>query len=851
MSLAAGYCPDETKLSEEMTAPTADGLYRRAILDRPLTVIFLLVMVLAGFGYQAQYFALDASADALLLEDDQDLRVFRDTQNRYGTQDLLLVAYTPQADLFADASLDQLAQLRDELSTIGSVASVFSLLEVPLLVSTDMKLSEMTDNVPTLESARDEVDRERVRDEISSSAVFKDLILSANSKTTAVLLTLRDDPHVLGLFAERQRLRAKKRADDVSSEDAKRLAEISAEYDVARVGFDAARHHDIVAIRAILERYRGAAALHLGGVPMIADDMMVFIGSDLVTFGAGVLLFIVATLAIIFRRLRWVLLPLASCFFAGTIMLGILGLANWKVTVISSNFISLMLIITMSMNMHLIVRYRQLRADRPHDSHVDLVAMTAARMVRPCIYTALTTILGFSSLVFSGIKPVIDFGWMMSIGLVVTFFTSFLLFPALLVLIGNLRNDGQADEPVAVTRALARFTLRHGGLVLMAAVVLTVVSGIGVSKLQVENSFINYFRESTEIHQGMKLIDERLGGTTPIEVLLNLAEEEEEDDECADFSKLSVDEQEECEDLGLGPQEGDPADYWFTSARIERIKAVHDYLDSLPEIGKVLSLASVLRVGESINNGLAFTPFELAILYKKIPRDLRAAMIDPYISIEQNEARVSLRILDSQPDLKRDLLLQKIRTDLGEKLKLEDDDFTVSGILVLYNNMLQSLFQSQIQTLGVVMLGIGFMFLVLFRSFTLAVVGIVPNALAAAFVLGLMGLANIPLDMMTITIAAITIGIAVDNSIHYIYRFREELPLADGDYAKTLETCHANIGRAVLYTSVTVMFGFSILVFSNFIPTIYFGVLTAAAMCAALIAALTLLPKLILLMRPF
>ncbi len=832
---------------------TQYGLYRRWVLEQPKLILALLLLTLVYFGWNSQHFRLDASADALLLEDDQDLKVFRATQNRYRSLDFLVVTYTPDTDLFSDAALDLLVRLRDELAGVRSTASVFSLLEVPLLTSTDIKLSEMGDSVPTLGTARDEVDRARAREEISTSAVFQDLILSSDGKTTAILVNLKDDEEVSRLFAERQSLRVLVREGTATKDLEARLEEVSRDYDQKREAFDTLRHEDIIAIRAILEKYRGGATLHLGGVPMIADDMISFIGSDLVTFGLGVLLFIVATLAIIFRRLRWVLLPLASCFFAGLVMLGILGLANWKVTVISSNFISLMLIITMSMNMHLIVRYRQLRADRPDDSHAALVEETARRMVRPCLYTALTTILGFSSLVFSGIKPVIDFGWMMSLGLVVTFFTSFLLFPALLVLVGNSSRDGVADSPVAVTRALAGFTLRRGGFVLVAAAAIAVVSGIGISKLEVENSFINYFRESTEIYQGMKLIDEQLGGTTPLAILLDLKEEvEEEDEECADFSKLTEEEKEECEDMGFGEEEdGDPADYWFTAFRIERIKAVHDYLDSLPEVGKVLSLASVLRVGEGLNDGKPFTPFELAILYKKIPPDLRASMIDPYISIKNDEARVTLRIVDSLPDLRRNELLEKIRTELGSKLEIPAEKAQVSGIMVLYNNMLQSLFDSQIQTLGVVMLGIAGMLLVLFRSIVLAVIGIVPNILAAGMVLGLMGLAGIPLDMMTITIAAITIGIAVDNAIHYIYRFREELPLAGGDYEKTLETCHTNIGRAVLYTSVTIIFGFSILVFSNFIPTIYFGILTAVAMFAALIAALTLLPKLILLMRPF
>ncbi|MBT6274525.1 MAG: MMPL family transporter [Chromatiales bacterium] len=826
---------------------TLPMLYRRAVLERPTWVIIALAMILAFFAYEARHFSLDASADALLLEDDEDLRIYRDAQTRYRTQDLLVVTFTPAEAIFSDNSIDRLVKLRDALAGVDSVASVFSLLEVPLLTSADIKLSELSANVPTLETHRD-VDRVRAQKEISTSPVFGELILSADASTTAVLLNLKDDPMVLDLQAQRSKLRLKRLRSELSATEKTELAQVSARYDAAKATFDAKRHADIVTIRTILASFSGAGTLHLGGVPMITDDMITFISRDLVTFGSGVGLFIIVTLTLIFRRARWVFLPIASCIFVGLLMVGFLGFMHWKVTVISSNFISLMLIITMSMNIHLVVRYRQLKIDRPNDGHIDLVLLTTRRMFWPCLYTALTTILGFCSLVFSGIKPIIDFGWMMSIGLGVTFLTSFLLFPTLLVLIGELADDGQADAPVRTTAALAGFTQRHGGVVLVVSVVAAVLSGIGISRLEVENSFINYFRESTEIYQGMKLIDEQLGGTTPLEILVDVSEED--DEECADTSNMSEEDKEYCEDVALMKEEGSPTDYWFTPYKMDRIKAVHDYLESLPDVGKVLSLASILRVGESINDNKEFTPFELAILYKRIPTDIRMSMIEPYIAVDDNEARIALRILDSQPDLRRKALLEQIRSELETKVGIPAGEAKVSGILVLYNNMLQSLFQSQIQTVGAVMLGIAVMFLILFRSVSLSLIGIIPNALAAGMVLGIMGLANIPLDMMTITIAAITIGIAVDNSIHYIYRFREEYALS-GDYSATMNTCHANIGRAVLYTSTTIIFGFSILVFSNFIPTILFGLLTAFAMFVALIAVLTLLPKLIVIIRPF
>lgn len=829
-----------------LNAPPLAGFYRRTVLAFPALVVALLLLLLCFFGWQARHFALDASADALLLENDADLQTYRSSLKRYATGDFLVVTFEPTDNLFSKQALDDLAALKDELATVDSVDSIFSILDVPLLTSSGISLSELSANVPTL-ATHPQSDLELVKAEITSSPIFSDLIISQDGSTTAMQLNLKADETYTSLHAERSELRLKQIQGELTAEDKSALNRVNTEFDLVRNKFNQKRHDDIKNIRSILTKHQDKAVMRLGGVPMISDDMTSYIARDLVTFGAGVVLFILATLALIFRRLRWVLLPVASCLFAGLTVAGLLGLVGWKVTVISSNFLSLMFIITMSMNIHLVVRFRQLKIDHPELSHVDRVWLATRRMFWPCLYTALTTIIGFCSLVFSGIKPVIDFGWMMSIGLCITFLTSFLLFPSLLVLIGPLDDDGEADKPVTATAVLARLTEKGSRWILILAAILAVLSAIGISRLIVENSFINYFRSHTEIYQGMKLIDQKLGGTTPLDVLIDLTEEQE--DECADTSEMSEEDAEFCEEMDLLDGDSDE-EQWFTPYKIDRIKAVHDYLDSIPSIGKVLSLASVLRTGEAINDNEAFTPFELELLYKKIPDDMRAELIDPYISIADNEARISMRIIDSLPDLRRKELLEKIESDLQTELKIPANEFKVSGILVLYNNMLQSLFQSQIQTIGAVLLGIAIMFCILFRSFSLAVIGIIPNALAAAIVLGIMGWARLPLDMMTITIATISIGIAVDNSIHYIYRFKEELPKHQS-YIATMHTCHKNIGRAVLYTSLTIIFGFSILVFSNFIPTIYFGLLTALAMFVALLAVLTLLPALIVLFKPF
>ena len=824
------------------------ALYDQYVLGRPRLALAVLLAVFAFFAWHARDFKLDASTDTLILESDKDLRILRQVNKRYETQEFLVVTFTPHADLFSDVSLETIYQLREDLEQIPGVASVFSLIDAPLVKIVGGTLAEVAANYRTLEDPG--VDRERAREEFLASPIFLDLLISQDAGTTALQVNLKNKVVLTDAQRRRNELLIKQDDEGLTEAEQLELADTLEQYETVKEEATRINHETVAATRGVMDRYRDRGTLYLGGIPMIADDMITFIKNDLLVFGAGVFAFLVIMLSIIFRQARFVLLPLCSCIFAVVIMMGLLGLTGWPVTVISSNFISLMLILTMSMNVHLVVRYRQLSRDFAGHGQAQLVSNTVRRMVWPCLYTALTTMIGFGSLVVSDIKPVIDFGWMMTLGLGVTFMTSFLLFPSILVSLDK-KITSPGREQVPFTAGLARITEKFGNGVVVIALLLAALSLYGVSRLKVENSFVNYFSDTTEIHQGLKLIDDELGGTAPLDVVLKFdpvkeyGEEEEEtleeDDEFADLDDLFG---------GFDTEPADPADAWFTAYKIDRIKAVHDYLDSLPAVGKVQSLASVLRLAEDLNQGEEFDAFELAVINKKLPQEIKEQLIDPYVSIEDNEARINMRILDSLPDLRRKQFLEKIDADLRNELGLTDDEFQVSGMMVLYNNMLQSLFTSQIETLGVVMLGIALMLLVLFRSFSLALIGILPNILAAGIILGLMGILDIPLDMMTITIAAITIGIAVDNSIHYIYRFREERP-GKPDYISTLYYCHANIGRAVFYTAITIIIGFSILVMSNFIPTIYFGLLTALAMFIALLAALTLLPKLILIFRPF
>ena len=821
-------------------------IYENIIIKHPIFIIFFLILVLGFFSLHIKNFELDASADSLILEDDEDLKIFRKIISRYDTKDFVIITYKPNENLFSLNSFENIKSLKSKLENLENVHEVITLIDLPLLKTANVPLKRLNaDKIKTIIDP--DIDISLAKKEILESPIFKNLIVSEDGQLTSLIVNLKRDEQFVELLRKRNDLRAKEK---LKIEEEKELKKILVEYDKRKGNLKKINHQNIVAIREIIKEFSDTGEIHLGGVPMIADDMIEFIKSDLVNFGVGVFLFITITLIVVFRELRWVALPLLNCFYAVLIMIGVLGFVNWDVTVISSNFISLMLILTIAMNIHLAVRYKQLCNEMPNSEQSEIVFLTTKKMVWPCLYTALNTICAFTSLVFSGIKPVIDFGWMMAIGLSVTFLTSFFLFPSILLLLKKKEDSFNNEAQSHFTGGLAYLAKHHGNKVLFLSGLLTIITIIGITKLKVENSFINYFKEKTEIYQGMKLIDEKLGGTTPLDIVINFKKETFDSNESipsSDDAELGLDD--DFFDLG-SEIEINTKDYWFTSTKIKQIEKAHNYLESLPEIGKVLSLTSLIRVAEDLNEGKEFDPFELNIIYKKLPEKLKRNIVDPYISIEHNEARINLRVLDSQKDLRRKELIEKINSDFKNKLEFNEDQFQITGVLVLYNNMLQSLFDSQIKTLVFVMFGIAIMFIILFRSLTLSIIGIIPNFIAAISILGIMGLLKLPLDMMTITIASITIGIAVDNSIHYIYRFREEFKKIN-DYKKTIDICHMSVGRAIFNTSVTIIFGFSILVLSNFIPTIYFGLFTGLAMLIAMLAVLTLLPKLILMVKPF
>jgi len=788
--------------------------YQNFVLRNPKSIFAILIIILLSFGYFSKDFRLDASSETLLIEGDPDLKYLQELSKRYGSKEFLILTYTPNEAMVSNTSINNLLSLKYKIQSLDWVHSVITLLDIPLLNNSDTSLQERLQNFKTLKD--EDVDKVRGFDEIISSPVFRNFVISEDGKTSGIIVNIKKNKELENI-ENKSRNEIEKYKDNIKNQN----------------------HQNILEIRDVIKSYENIGKIYLGGIPMIADDMMTFIKSDIIVFGLGVLLFIVATLWFVFRKIIWILVPISSCFFSVVIMMGILGLLSWKVTVISSNFIALMLILTMAMNIHMSTRFLQLKETYPKKSILDLIILTTGKMFWPILYTVLTTIIAFLSLIFSEIKPIIDFGWMMTLGLMTSFIITFTLLPTLINFVPKENITLKKYEDSFITSFFAKISQNNHKIIFTVTGLVVILSLIGISRLEVENSFINYFSKKTEIYKGMKLIDEKLGGTTPLEVILKFSKKK----------KLKVDNQDDFEDWGEEEEENDDK-YWFTKDKIDKIANVHNYLDGLPQVGKVLSFSSIIDIATLLNNNKPLGTLEMGVLYSKIPESIKTEIIDPYISIKDNEARINLRIIDSQENLRRNDLIKKINYDLKNKLNLKEDEYKLAGVLILFNNLLQSLFKSQILTLGLVMVGIFVMFLVLFKNIKLSLIGVVPNFIAAFFILGIIGLLGIPLDMMTITIAAITIGIAVDNSIHYIYRFKEEFNNL-GEYNKTLILCHSTVGKAILNTSITIVFGFSILILSKFIPTIYFGIFTGLAMLLAMISVLTLLPSLILLIKPF
>ncbi len=814
--------------------------YTRFLFRYPKWLLAMLVLFLAFAGYYSTKLEIDASSNTLLLEGDKDLAFTRQISKRYGGSNFLLVAFTPKQSLLDTKTLQTIKSLSDELRKLPEVTSITSIRTVPLLLSSGGGLSGLSEGIDTLATVKNP-DKEKIKEEFLTNPLYKDGLVSKDFQTTAIMVHLKDDPRHRELVERRNGLQ-ERLENGANGEVSEELAKVEQELKIHRDKRREIDSRNIEQVRAILSAYEDEGQLFLGGVNMIANDIIGFIKDDLRIYGSILALLLVTILWLVFRQWQWVAMPVVICIAAVIAATGSLGFFGWEVTVISSNFISLQLIITISLVLHLIVRYRELQRRYPGADKHKLILVATLSKIKPSFFAIITTVAGFGSLIFSKIQPVIGLGLMMSVAITLSLILVFLLFPALLVLGRKIPPPHAAAAKREVMTKVAAQAQKRKHMIFAVSIAALVFSASGASRLIVENSFIGYFKESTEIYQGMEIIDEKLGGTTPLDVIVRFKEAPKPEPKPAQDDFFASFESEFA-------RESQSEEYWFTQQRMKAIEKIHDYLTSIDALGDVQSLGTLLKVGRKLNGGKDLDSFQLALMYKELPKEYKKTILDPYISIEHNEVRFAIRVIDSTEGLRRNALLKRIKTDL-EQMELEAvQSVRLSNLMVLYNNMLQSLFHSQILTLGLVALVLFTMFMVLFRSFTLSFIALSINIVPITVVFGIMGWAGIPLDIMTITIAAISIGIGVDDTIHYIDRYRIEYK-KDGDYLGAMYRSHESVGYAMYYTTLTVMVGFSILLFSNFIPTIYFGLLTVLVMALLLSSALLLLPRMLLSMRP-
>ena len=804
------------------------------LVDKSKFFIFLLfaLSIISIIGLPR--FQLDASSDTLLLDNDPDLKIYRENSRKYGSSDFLVIAFTPNKDIFTNETISLLENLVGKLKEVDGISNVLSLFDVPLLSYSEQSINELAENVVTLST--DDVDLTKAKYEFETNEVYRGLLISKDLKTIALQMTLKPNESYQKLISKRYELLDQK---DL-------IEEKSFKQDLESLDFQIEEQKQINLIneatlinevRRITKDYEGYGEIFLGGGAMIAHDTIKMIQQDLFTFGVAVFFMFVLILSIIFRQFRWVIVPLVSAGLSALFTTGLISWIGWKVTVVSANFIALLMIIGISLTVHLVVRYREITSKFNDISHNEALKRTLSQMFLPCLYTALTTMVAFASLIISDIRPIIDFGLLMVLSIFIAFSVSFVFFGSLASLMNKNLKDTNIDYSSGFTTWINSLVVRFKNIILLISLLGFIFSIVGINKLSVENKFIDYFKPSTEIYKGLSLIDKKLGGTAPLDIIISAPENNFEND---------YESEEDFDDFGL---ETEQYGYWFNSQNLSYLEEIHDYLEARPEIGKVLSVSSAIKLAEIVK-GNKLDDLELALLRKVLPEDINNQLLSSFISEDDNQVRLSARVIESMDGLNRKNLIEEVKNDLIKNYELTEDQFYLSGISVIYNNLLQSLFQSLIGSLSIVFAAIFAMFIILFRSLYMAIIAMIPNLLSASSVLGIIGWSGIPIDIMTVTVAAISIGIGVDNTIHYVHRFLKEYE-QNNNYDLAIKNSHSTIGRAMFYTSLTIVLGFMILVSSNFNPSVFFGIFTSFSMIVAILAALMLLPVLIRHLKPF
>ena len=796
-----------------------------------LTILVCFLALAAAISPGLKKFSFDASADTLIDTLDPDYIRTQINAQMFGEQSFIIIAYTPeQEDPFSKTVLKQVLNTEEQLAKLNNVESTLSLASVPIFA--DINNFEAAIDADNLSWKKKKHSPETLRNVTKSHPIYEDALINKNQDTLGIQVVFSENTALKKVQAQITAIKKTFLTSTLSDEQHDTLNELRHNREQLEAEYASTIYKTLEKIQETLAPLRKTGKLYLGGNRLLSYQLKNIINRDLFIFGLTIFALIVGMLAILFRQVIWVVLPMLTCAMALVITLSTLGIFGFRVTVISANVITLQIILTLSIIIHLIVEYRELLSrdlDKPQykdmPKHVEnTVPKRVSEMVRnkfkPCLFAGLTTGLGFGSLVFSGIQPIISFGWMMMIALSISIVVALGFFPAALSLLKP------SNKPPSSPRALhqllntcASWVTRKSNMILLAWLALSALSILGIFKLNANNSFINYFRESTTTYRDLAFIDQEFGGSVALDIIFS------------------------------APQD---SEYAFDQKSLRAIQSITEQLDDLDETGRVSSVADFTRIAR-VAQGKPLTIYEVNAIYEILPPSIKRQVVKPYFNEESKKHRINVRIKDSSEDFNRTELIDTI-SHISEEAAWQDNQIQLSNVFLLYEKILVKLVKSQFKTLAIVY-GVMFILLTLvFSSLRIAAVALVPNFAATSLLFGVMGVTHTPLDLMTMTIAAVAIGISVDDTIHYIHRYLKEKANATKENTEessakatvdAIKASHLGVGYALLYTTLIIVVGFGSLILSDFMPSVYFGFLASVTMLIALLCDLTLLPALL------
>lgn len=793
---------------------------------------FVLLFVGAGafLGWQLRRLEVDAGTNMLLNENDPDLQYYNKTRADWEYDEYTIVC-VHREDWFSPDGLQLLTDFTDALAKIENVEKVTSIQSVPLLRTRPLNLFGKIE-FPTLRSPK--IDLAKARDEILAHTQAVGNLISADGKNLSILVYLRVPDDVRTLEPEWNRLHG--------VGDKPKIDEMRPKYEAAIKRLRDMRTAQVLEIRRVCREWQPKfdEPIRLSGLPIINVNMVEHVQSDMKSFGIAAAGMFVLGFTVVFRKVRWTVLPILTCLLPVILILGSMVLLEKRITVITSNMPVLLFILMLPYTVYFVERYRERRALRPDEEPAVTSAESAKDIWIPCLYSATTTMAGTASLLTSGISPVRTFGLMMSIGMAVGLMTAFLFLPSAVRPLRALPGkEAPQQGPMA---SLAHVALRIPVVVVILSLALLVVAIWGTTKLNVETKVIDYFQKKSEVYAGLEYIDVRMGGTTPLEIMLR--SDAPPRPWCQKCAKMAETDGGKCR---VCASKVVLIGYFQSPDGFAAMRAVQEYFAGVPELGNLRSLATLVDEFKKVKLVEKAPDTNVLLLLRSAPE--AQALIREFCTPDFQTARVLIRMRETAPTLNRKRILGGLHEHLGSRPELAGlAQKRPTGVFVLYSNMLQSLIKSQKDTLLLVIAVIYVMLMILFRNPLLAGLVLLPQVLPVFVVLGVMGFTGVPLDMVTTMIASVAMGVGIDPAIQYAVRFRRELASGRA-HADAIVATHHSIGRAIAIAGAIVFAGFSVLALSKFVPTIYFGLFTGLAVLMGIGASLTTLPAAFVLLK--